>query len=248
MYLGKPWTMRQYAGFSTARATNARFRYLLEAGQTGLSTAFDLPTQMGYDPDDPLAEAEVGKVGVSIATLDDMLELFDGIPLDRVSTSMTINATAIDPARALRRGRTEAGRAGGGALGHDPERHPEGVRGARARTGFRRRRRSGSSRTSSSTRRSTCRSSTPSRSPVITSAKRERPRRRSSRSRSRTGSSTSRAATKRGLAGRPRRAADLVLLQRAERLLRGDREVPRRAADVGDAARGALRARRTRGA
>jgi methylmalonyl-CoA mutase, N-terminal domain len=95
MYLGKPWTMRQYAGFSTARATNERFRYLLAAGQTGLSTAFDLPTQMGYDPDHPLAEAEVGKVGVSIATLDDMLELFDGIPLDRVSTSMTINATAI---------------------------------------------------------------------------------------------------------------------------------------------------------
>src|SRR4029079_11288468 len=95
MYLGRPWTMRQYAGFSTARATNARFRYLLEAGQTGLSIAFDLPTQMGYDPDDPLAEAEVGKVGVSIATLDDMLELFDGIPLDRVSTSMTINATAM---------------------------------------------------------------------------------------------------------------------------------------------------------
>jgi methylmalonyl-CoA mutase N-terminal domain/subunit len=95
MYLGKPWTMRQYAGFSTARATNERFRYLLKEGQTGLSTAFDLPTQMGYDPDDPLAEVEVGKVGVSIATLDDMLELFDGIPLDRVSTSMTINATAI---------------------------------------------------------------------------------------------------------------------------------------------------------
>jgi methylmalonyl-CoA mutase, N-terminal domain len=95
MYLGRPWTMRQYAGFSTARATNARFRYLLEAGQTGLSIAFDLPTQMGYDPDDTLAEAEVGKVGVSIATLDDMLELFDGIPLDKVSTSMTINATAM---------------------------------------------------------------------------------------------------------------------------------------------------------
>jgi methylmalonyl-CoA mutase N-terminal domain/subunit len=95
MYLGKPWTIRQYAGFSTARATNARFRYLLDAGQTGLSTAFDLPTQMGYDPDDAVAEAEVGNVGVSIATLDDVLELFDGIPLDRVSTSMTINATAI---------------------------------------------------------------------------------------------------------------------------------------------------------
>jgi methylmalonyl-CoA mutase, N-terminal domain len=95
MYLGRPWTMRQYAGFSTAKKTNERFRYLLGAGQTGISTAFDLPTQMGYDPDHPLAEAEVGKVGVSIATLDDALELFDGIPLDRVSTSMTINATAM---------------------------------------------------------------------------------------------------------------------------------------------------------
>ncbi len=94
MYLGKPWTMRQYAGFSTAKETNERFRFLLKAGQTGLSTAFDLPTQMGYDPDDPIAEYEVGKVGVSIACLDDVLELFDGIPLDKVSTSMTINATA----------------------------------------------------------------------------------------------------------------------------------------------------------
>jgi methylmalonyl-CoA mutase, N-terminal domain len=95
MYLGRPWTMRQYAGFSTAKETNARFRFLLDAGQTGLSTAFDLPTQMGFDPDDPVAEYETGKVGVSIACLDDMLELFDGIPLDKVSTSMTINATAI---------------------------------------------------------------------------------------------------------------------------------------------------------
>ncbi|MEY4094933.1 MAG: hypothetical protein RLZZ53_2132 [Acidobacteriota bacterium] len=95
MYLGRPWTIRQYAGFSTAKATNERFRYLLANGQTGLSTAFDLPTQMGFDPDDPLSDGEVGKVGVSIATLDDMLELFDGIPLGSVSTSMTINATAI---------------------------------------------------------------------------------------------------------------------------------------------------------
>ncbi len=95
MYLGRPWTMRQYAGFSTAKATNARFRYLLGAGQTGLSTAFDLPTQIGYDPDHALADGEVGKVGVSIASLSDMLELLDGIPLDKVSTSMTINATAI---------------------------------------------------------------------------------------------------------------------------------------------------------
>ena len=95
MYRGRLWTMRQYAGFSSAAETNKRFRYLLESGQTGLSTAFDLPTQIGYDPDHVLAEGEVGKVGVSIACLDDMVELFDGIPLDRVSTSMTINATAM---------------------------------------------------------------------------------------------------------------------------------------------------------
>jgi methylmalonyl-CoA mutase N-terminal domain/subunit len=94
MYRGRFWTMRQYAGFGTAAESNARYRYLLSQGQTGLSVAFDLPTQMGYDPDHPLAEGEVGKVGVSIASLDDMVELLDSIPLDRVSTSMTINATA----------------------------------------------------------------------------------------------------------------------------------------------------------
>ncbi|MSR74938.1 MAG: methylmalonyl-CoA mutase [Planctomycetes bacterium] len=95
MYRDRAWTMRQYAGFGSAAETNKRFRFLLEAGQTGLSTAFDLPTQMGYDPDHPLAAAEVGCVGVSIVTLEDALALFDGIPLNRVSTSMTINATAI---------------------------------------------------------------------------------------------------------------------------------------------------------
>jgi methylmalonyl-CoA mutase N-terminal domain/subunit len=94
MYRARLWTMRQYAGFGSAAETNKRYRYLLEQGQTGLSVAFDLPTQMGYDPDAPLAVGEVGKVGVSIATLEDMADLFEGIPLDRVSTSMTINATA----------------------------------------------------------------------------------------------------------------------------------------------------------
>ncbi len=94
MYRGRLWTMRQYAGFGTAEETNARFRFLLERGQTGLSTAFDLPTQMGYDSDDPLAAAEVGRVGVAIDALDDMRRLFDSIPLGEVSTSMTINATA----------------------------------------------------------------------------------------------------------------------------------------------------------
>src|SRR5205823_14850134 len=94
MYSGKLWTMRQYAGFGTAEATNARFRHLLAAGQTGLSVAFDLPTQMGYDSDHPMAAGEVGKVGVAIASLQDMETLFKDIPLDQVSTSMTINATA----------------------------------------------------------------------------------------------------------------------------------------------------------
>ena len=94
MYRGRLWTMRQYAGFGTAAQTNQRFRFLLEQGQTGLSTAFDLPTQIGLDADDPLAAGEVGRVGVHVATIDDMDELFDSIPLDQVSTSLTINATA----------------------------------------------------------------------------------------------------------------------------------------------------------
>ncbi len=94
MYRGRLWTMRQYAGFGTAEETNKRFRYLLQEGSSGLSVAFDLPTQIGYDSDDPIARGEVGRVGVAIATLDDMERLFAGIPLDKVSTSMTINATA----------------------------------------------------------------------------------------------------------------------------------------------------------
>ena len=94
MYRGRLWTMRQYAGFGTARETNERFRFLLEQGQTGLSVAFDLPTQMGYDSDHPLAEGEVGRVGVAIDSLEDMEVVFVGIPLDKVSTSMTINAPA----------------------------------------------------------------------------------------------------------------------------------------------------------
>jgi methylmalonyl-CoA mutase N-terminal domain/subunit len=94
MYTERLWTMRQYAGFGTAQDTNRRFRQLLDAGQMGLSTAFDLPTQMGYDSDHPMAQGEVGRVGVAIDTVDDLAELFRGIPLDQVSTSMTINATA----------------------------------------------------------------------------------------------------------------------------------------------------------
>lgn len=94
MYRGRYWTMRQYAGFATAKESNERYRYLLDQGQTGLSVAFDLPTQIGYDSDDPLSQGEVGKVGVAIDSLADMEVLFDGIPLDKVSTSMTINAPA----------------------------------------------------------------------------------------------------------------------------------------------------------
>src|SRR5689334_4987750 len=94
MYRGKPWTIRQYAGFASAEETNQRFRYLLDRGQTGLSVAFDLPTQLGYDSDDPRAAGEVGRTGVAIDSLADMQILLEGIPLGEVSTSMTINAPA----------------------------------------------------------------------------------------------------------------------------------------------------------
>ena len=95
MYRSRLWTMRQYAGFSSAKATNERFKLLLDRGQKGLSVAFDLPTQLGLDADDDMSLGEVGKVGVSISSLSDMRELLDGIPLDKVSTSMTINSPAM---------------------------------------------------------------------------------------------------------------------------------------------------------
>src|SRR6201747_1857950 len=94
MYRGKPWTMRQYAGFSTAEESNKRYHYLLQQGTTGLSVAFDLPTQIGYDSNHELAEGEVGKVGVAIDSLQDIEILFNGIELKNITTSMTINATA----------------------------------------------------------------------------------------------------------------------------------------------------------
>ncbi len=94
MYRGRFWTMRQYAGFGTPEESNERYRYLLAQGQTGLSVAFDLPTQIGYDSDDPMAAGEVGKVGVAIDSIEDMQTLFKNIPLDKVTTSMTINSTA----------------------------------------------------------------------------------------------------------------------------------------------------------
>src|SRR6187200_2490138 len=95
MYRGRLWTMRQYAGFASAEESNQRYRYLLAHGVSGLSVAFDLPTQMGYDSDHALAAGEVGRVGVAIDSIEDMARLFNGIPLGEVSTSMTINATAI---------------------------------------------------------------------------------------------------------------------------------------------------------
>src|SRR3989475_9575069 len=94
MYLDRLWTMRQYTGFGSARETNRRFKYLISHGETGLSTAFDLPTQLGLDSDHPRSQGEVGRVGVAISSIDDMRRLFDGIDLGHVSTSMTINSTA----------------------------------------------------------------------------------------------------------------------------------------------------------
>ena len=131
MYLGRLWTMRQYAGMATAEETNRRFRYLLEHGQTGLSVAFDLPTQMGLDSDHPRAEGEVGKTGVAIDSIEDMDRLLDAIPLDAVSTSMTINATAPILLLLYELVAEERGIDAADALGHRAERPAEGVRGPR---------------------------------------------------------------------------------------------------------------------
>ncbi len=127
MYRGRLWTMRQFAGFGTAEETNARFRYLRDHGQTGLSTAFDMPTLMGYDSDHPRSLGEVGREGVAVDSLADMETLFDGIPLGEVSTSMTINGPAAMLLGVLRvRGRG-AGRRVGAAARHRPDGHPQGV-------------------------------------------------------------------------------------------------------------------------
>ena len=127
MYRGELWTMRMFAGFGTPEETNERFQYLLDHGQTGLSTAFDMPTLMGYDSDHPRSLGEVGREGVAVDTLDDMETLFEGIPLGEVTTSMTINAPAaillafyVVAAEERRASRRAARR-------HDPERHPQGV-------------------------------------------------------------------------------------------------------------------------
>ena len=131
MYRGRRWTMRQYAGFSSAEESNRRYRLLLERGQTGLSVAFDLPTQLGLDSDDPRAFGEVGRVGVPISTLDDMRRLFDGIDQTAVTTSMTINAPASLLLLMYQIVAEERGADAAQARRHDPERHPQGVRRAR---------------------------------------------------------------------------------------------------------------------
>ena len=131
MYRGRPWTIRQYAGFASAEESNARYRYLLDAGQTGLSIAFDLPTQLGYDSDDPRSLGEVGRTGVAIDSLADMEILFDGIPLDGVSTSMTINAPASLLLLLYELVAEQQGVAAERAARHRAERHPQGVRRAR---------------------------------------------------------------------------------------------------------------------
>ena len=127
MYRGKGWTMRQFAGFGSAAQTNARFKYLLEHGSDGLSVAFDLPTLMGRDPDHPLSLGEVGKCGVAVTSLEDMEVLFAGIPLDRVSTSMTINSPAAMMLAFYILVAEKQGVAARSALGHGAGRHPEGV-------------------------------------------------------------------------------------------------------------------------
>ena len=127
MYRGRLWTMRQFAGFGTAEETNERFRYLLDHGQTGLSTAFDMPSLMGHDSDHPRSLGEVGREGVAVDTLDDMEMLFDGIPLDEVSVSMTINAPAAIMLAFYVVAAERQGDRGGAARRDDPDRHPQGV-------------------------------------------------------------------------------------------------------------------------
>ena len=131
MYRKRRWTMRQYAGYASAKESNERYKYLLKNGSTGLSMAFDLPTQLGLDSDDPRSLGEVGRTGVAIDTLDDMRTAFDGIPLDEVSTSMTINAPAAVLLLLYELVAEEQGVESQAAAGDRPERHPQGVHRAR---------------------------------------------------------------------------------------------------------------------
>ncbi len=248
----RPWIMRTYSGHSTPEASNALYRRNLAKGQTGLSVAFDLPTQTGYDPDHPLAAGEVGKVGVPVAHLGDMRALFDGIPIEKMNTSMTINATApwllalyvalagergVDPKLPQR---------------DDAERHPEGVPLARARSSSRRATRSGSRATSSRTRSTPSPSGTRSTSAATTCRRPERRPCRSSPTRSRRRSRVldtvkdAPRASRRRRGDAARRRADLVLRQRGGPVHRGDVQAPRVRRALGPAARASATASPTR--
>ena len=240
MYRGKPWTMRMFAGFGTPEDTNKRFKFLLESGQTGLSTAFDMPTLMGYDPDHARSLGEVGREGVSVAHLDDMTRLFGDIPLDQVSTSMTINAPAavlLALYVAVAEGRASRPRSCAARSRTTCSRSSSRRRSGSARSAAT----CGSSATCSCGAPARCRSGTRSRSAAITSARPERPACRSSRSRSPTASATCSSASTRGLEVDEFAPAPVVLLGRPQRLLRGDREVPRRPPHVGQDHARALR-------
>ena len=216
-----PWTIRQYAGFSTAEESNAFYRRNLAAGQMGLSVAFDLATHRGYDSDHPRVVGDVGKAGVAIDSVEDMKILFDGIPLDKMSVSMTMNGAVLPVLAALHRRRRGAGRRPGPAQRHHPERHPQGVHGpqhlhlpARAEHADRGRhhRVHGAS---------TCPGSTRSRSPATTCRRRGRRPTRSWRSRSPTASSTCAPPSTAGLDVDALRRAALVLLRHRHELLHG---------------------------
>ena len=192
MYRDRLWTMRQYAGFATPEDTNNRYRYLIEHGSTGLSMAFDLPTQLGRDSDDPLCAGEVGRTGVPIDTIEDMRICFDQIPLDEVSTSMTINAPAAILLLLYELVGEEQGVDVGEAARHGPERRAQGVRGPRQLHLPARADDAADHRHLRVLPASGSRGGTRSRSPATTSARRAARRSRRSRSRSRTRSPTSR--------------------------------------------------------
>ena len=238
-YRSRPWTMRMFAGFGRAEDTNARFRQLLAAGQTGLSIAYDMPTLYGYDTDDPEAEGEFGTCGVAVSSLADMEALLDGLPLDRVSTSMTINSPAAPIWAMYIVAAEKAGVPRGRARGHDPERHPQGVRRPEgvpvpARAVDAPRRRHDRVRDA---RAAALEHGLDQRLPHPRGGLDRRPgagvhdRRRHGL---RGGGDRARPA------GRRLRAAPLVLLQQPQRLLRGDRQVPGLAPDLVEADERAL--------
>ena len=233
MYRGRLWTMRQFAGFGTAEETNERFRYLLDHGQTGLTTAFDMPSLMGHDSDHAQSLGEVGREGVAVDTLDDMADLFEGIDLGEVSVSMTINAPAAIMLAFYVVAAEAAGRARRAPRRHDPGRHPQGVHrpegvvlpgrpgdapdGRHDRVVLARR----------------CRAGTRSRSRATTSARPARPPQQELAFTLKDGLTYVEQARRPRPRRRRLRAAPVVLLQRPDRLLRGDRQVPRRAPDLG---------------